>query len=142
MEELPLLAKITATNPDYFIWLGDVIYLDDPVTDCQSPSWVEDCGCSNDDFMRIPPHSCYSGDSNHARLMWEYFSATEWVNNFVAYFAAKGPDNLDNNRMIGTYDDHDFGWNNANRRMPEKQGETDKKRDCHFLSVTFVNSQF
>lgn len=23
--------------------------------------------------------------------------------------------------MIGVYDDHDFGWNNGNRRMPEKQ---------------------
>ncbi|GMH91083.1 hypothetical protein TL16_g11955 [Triparma laevis f. inornata] len=120
MEQLPLLSRITSSSPDYFIWLGDVIYLDDPVTDCESPTWIEDCGCSNTDFIRIPPHSCYSGDAEHARTMWEFFRDSPDVNAFVNYFQGIKTHESDY-RMIGTYDDHDFGWNNGNRRMPEKQ---------------------
>ncbi|GMH86835.1 hypothetical protein TL16_g10670 [Triparma laevis f. inornata] len=120
MESLPLLSLITRTNPTHFIWLGDVLYLDDPITDCNSPTYLESCGCQNTDFIRIPPHSCYSGDAEHARFMWEFFRETEWVNHFVEYFKSIKKTEEDY-RMIGVYDDHDFGWNNGNRRMPEKQ---------------------
>ena len=48
----------------------------------------------------------------------------EWTRNFREYFRGKGEQ-----RMLGTYDDHDSGWNNGNRRNPAKQ---------HFKEVSAI----
>jgi hypothetical protein len=48
------LQGVIRSNPDAWVWLGDITYMDDPLLDCsQVPSFPE-CNCSAD-FMRRPP---------------------------------------------------------------------------------------
>ena len=85
VEELPIFTSITThSNPDAWIWTGDIVYLDDPITDCDTtqPSWWDSfdaCSCDNTDNIKIPSHSCGSGDWKHAERIYDLFLGTKEV---------------------------------------------------------------
>eukprot|EP00882_Tetradesmus_deserticola_P026846 GHRQ01029657.1.p1 GENE.GHRQ01029657.1~~GHRQ01029657.1.p1 ORF type:complete len:181 (+),score=39.52 GHRQ01029657.1:553-1095(+) len=45
---------VIPSNPDAWVWLGDITYMDDPLLDCGQVPGFPECNCSAD-FMRRPP---------------------------------------------------------------------------------------
>jgi alkaline phosphatase D len=45
---------VIPSNPDAWVWLGDITYMDDPLLDCAQVPGFPECNCSAD-FMRRPP---------------------------------------------------------------------------------------
>ncbi|WIA30967.1 hypothetical protein OEZ86_001015 [Tetradesmus obliquus] len=121
---------VIPSNPDAWVWLGDITYMDDPLLDCaQVPSFPE-CQCEAD-FMKRPPFQCYAGDIEHARTRMLHQLSIPEYQAFLAFmcpgyqasglFPPLGSDpSMCPRPIFGTYDDHDFGWNNGNGRNPNK----------------------
>eukprot|EP01038_Epipyxis_sp_PR26KG_P008218 gene8218-11124_t len=129
---------VIPSSPDVWIWAGDMVYLDDAEVDCHktisSPSqeWQKACNCSANDYLTSRPGNCLSGDVEHANERWLKALNNEQYNKFLefmcprsqelGYFPPRGSDPSVCDRMIlGIYDDHDFGWNNGNRREHDKR---------------------
>lgn len=117
--------------PDAWIWLGDIVYLDDPSVDCRELPNSPQCDCETD-WLLTSPFSCFAGDPGHARDRWQsYLSNRDYMafldymcpGSFAhGYFPPPGTDKSVCPRpILGVYDDHDFGWNNGNHRQPDKQ---------------------
>ena len=128
---------IVPLMPDAWIWAGDFVYLDDPDMDCNSvdfavtklPTWQTTCNCSGS-WLTTPPFSCHAGDVEYIRNRWQWALNNAPYNAFLDYmcpmartlglFPPPGTNNKVCKPLIGMYDDHDFGWNNGNRRLPHK----------------------
>jgi len=117
--------------PDAWIWLGDLVYLDDPSVDCRQMPDSPQCDCESD-WLLTSPFSCFAGNVAHARDRWQsYLSNADYLafldymcpGSFAAgHFPPPGTDGSVCLRpILGVYDDHDFGWNNGNHREPDKQ---------------------
>jgi hypothetical protein len=56
---------IIPSNPDVWIWLGDMVYLDDNEINCNqyqnTIDWQQSCNCTAD-YIHTPPYSCHAGD--------------------------------------------------------------------------------
>jgi len=125
---------VIPSAPHAWFWAGDMAYLDDPDVDCFQYPNAEQCSCPNNETMswiEIPPHSCNSGKIDHAVTRWQsqlnldtYQQFTEFMcpGTFVdGYYPPPGEDRSVCPRpILGMYDDHDWGWNDGNRRLPEK----------------------
>lgn len=117
--------------PDAWIWLGDLVYLDDPSVDCRLLPDSPQCDCESD-WLLTSPYSCFAGDIGHARDRWQaylgnpdYLAFLDYMcpGSFAAgFFPPPGTDSSVCPRpILGIYDDHDFGWNNGNHREPQKE---------------------
>jgi hypothetical protein len=57
---------ILPSQPDVWIWMGDMAYLDAAPFNCTLDPTARDCTCTAD-FLHIPPHGCRAGDLDNAR---------------------------------------------------------------------------
>lgn len=51
------LQGVIPSQPDAWVWLGDITYMDDPLMDCSQVPTFPECNCTAD-FMRRPPFGC------------------------------------------------------------------------------------
>ena len=128
---------IIPTLPQAWIWAGDMVYLDDPNLNCHetdpkqisSLSWQQGCNCTAT-WLSSPPSSCHAGDLEYAKKRWLEAMGNAQYNQFLDYicpnarvqgiFPPPGNDpELCKGPIFGVYDDHDFGWNNGNKRLPD-----------------------
>ena len=128
---------IVPSTPDAWLWAGDFAYLDDSDMNCNSidrtvielPEWQATCNCS-ESWITTPPYSCHAGDVEYIRDRWQSALNNAPYNAFLDYmcptarslglFPPPGTNNKVCKPLMGIYDDHDFGWNNGNRRLPHK----------------------
>jgi len=121
---------VIPVEPDAWIWVGDMVYMDSASVDCNTHPAHPDCSCDSS-FLGGPPTQCFVGDLDHARDKVVRFVSSPAYQGFLEYMCPnhtlrssvvpEGSDPMQcRNPIIGTYDDHDSGWNNGNRRMPEK----------------------
>ena len=61
---------VIPSEPDAWIWAGDIVYLDDANVNCDVPSnsseWTQQCACESTWLLKAP-YSCTAGDVDHAR---------------------------------------------------------------------------
>eukprot|EP01023_Acetabularia_acetabulum_P008625 TRINITY_DN1375_c0_g1_i4.p1 TRINITY_DN1375_c0_g1~~TRINITY_DN1375_c0_g1_i4.p1 ORF type:complete len:583 (-),score=83.82 TRINITY_DN1375_c0_g1_i4:129-1877(-) len=138
IRELPIFTEgIIKAEPQAWIWLGDMLYLDKPNFQCphnytqiaENSDEYDQCIC-DPDWVHVPP-SCLAGDVLHAQQKFESFLQLSTYRQFVDYmcpdyysthkegqFPPVGIDCL--RPIVGTYDDHDFGWNDGDGRFEQK----------------------
>jgi alkaline phosphatase D len=100
--------------------------MDLPTMDCKLAENAEhpDCNCKPT-FLKHPHRGCLSGDVQNAQRKIEGVIRSAGYRAFVEYmcpgaeargeFPPAGGDRRACPRpILGTYDDHDFGWNNGN----------------------------
>lgn len=101
-----------------------------PAAQCETNPESPQCQCESD-FLQQNPHSCMAGDFDNAVKKMQGQLFLPEYNAFLDYMcpghrlAGKfPPDGVDaavcERPILGTYDDHDFGWNNGNKRLPNK----------------------
>ena len=125
---------IIPSEPDVWIWTGDMAYLDDSEVNCRvysdSEDWQRNCNCTAT-WLRHPPFSCHGGDVDYANDRWIKTLSDGPYNDFLQYMCPKAidsgefpPDGSNPNKcdrgIFGIYDDHDFGANDANGRENSK----------------------
>lgn len=121
---------VIPSAPDMWMWLGDMAYMDRSPLDCQGVPDFAQCNCTSD-YMRHPPFQCLAGDVPNARRRMMHQINLEGYQAFLDYMCPgwqdsghippAGTDQIICPRpIVGIYDDHDFGWNNGNRRNPVK----------------------
>ncbi|KAI8466011.1 MAG: hypothetical protein J3K34DRAFT_435005 [Monoraphidium minutum] len=114
-----------------------MVYMDDPPVDCRAVGKAggplpPECNCSVS-FMRHPPHQCFAADPVNARSRVNRQLAVPEYRAFWDFMcpparlprgAVFPPDGSDPGQcprpVFGTYDDHDSGWNDGDRRNPAK----------------------
>jgi len=90
----------------------------------------ETCQCKAD-WLHTPPNYCRVGDVDYANDRWISALRNEQYNEFLQFMCPKArgmgifpPLGIDptvcDRPIMGTYDDHDFGWNDGNKRLPDK----------------------
>ncbi|KAG0559152.1 hypothetical protein M758_10G081300 [Ceratodon purpureus] len=119
---------IIPSDIDAWIWAGDIAYTDWPDVNCaKNPAHVH-CNCTRD-WLRSNPDSCLAGDVAHARLKFEeQLSNVEYIK-FVNFMCSTSKENswrsLDlsscDRPILGTWDDHDYNWQDGDKRMPTKE---------------------
>lgn len=126
---------IIPSQPDAWVWLGDMFYADEPPFEC-SPANINSslCQCTPT-WYRAPPFMCPAGDQDNARdkMMAQVLQpgyqaflryACPGFDGHVSGAAVSVPagDDLEvcPRPVLGVYDDHDYGINNFNRRLPSK----------------------
>ncbi|GAX80017.1 hypothetical protein CEUSTIGMA_g7456.t1 [Chlamydomonas eustigma] len=123
----PVWGSVVAAGPDAWIWLGDMAYTDNPLVDCVQVPDSPQCNCTPN-FLRLNPHQCFAGDMDHIRERFisqvnlpEYQSFLQYMcpgSNTSAQVPVPGSDpDYCPRPVLGTYDDHDSGWNNGNDRL-------------------------
>eukprot|EP00232_Nephroselmis_pyriformis_P014858 CAMPEP_0182875012 /NCGR_PEP_ID=MMETSP0034_2-20130328/13283_1 /TAXON_ID=156128 /ORGANISM="Nephroselmis pyriformis, Strain CCMP717" /LENGTH=575 /DNA_ID=CAMNT_0025007745 /DNA_START=19 /DNA_END=1742 /DNA_ORIENTATION=+ len=121
---------VIPSAPDAWIWTGDFAYLDNPTVNCDELPGSPQCTCEAD-WLHQPPHSCMAGDLDHAASRLEMQLTNPGYRGFLEFmcpghvarglFPPPGGDPAVCPRAIlGTYDDHDYGWNDGNKRLPHK----------------------
>jgi alkaline phosphatase D len=125
---------IIPSEPDVWIWTGDMAYLDDSEVNCRiysdSEDWQRNCNCSAT-WLSHPPFACHGGDVNYARDRWIKTLSDGPYNDFLEYMCPKTIEtglfppegsnpNICHRGIFGIYDDHDFGANDANGRELSK----------------------
>ena len=136
---------VIPSEPDLWIWMGDFVYMDSPLINCNTHKNAAACSC-NVTLETFPPHTCQRGDFEHSRERVRLqvrrrshslviLSMGEWMclccmqllnhgyREFLKFMcpdfrtgSVMAPDGVTCKRpIIGTYDDHDFGYNNGNR---------------------------
>lgn len=131
---------IIPTAIDAWIWAGDMVYLDTNEVNCDTfpdvyvtednAAYQSSCNCTPS-WLESPPHTCHGGDINYAQERWIKALEDDSYNAFLEYmcpaamseglFPPPGYDPRYCERQIyGIYDDHDYGVNNMNRRLPDK----------------------
>lgn len=126
---------ILPAKPEAWIWVGDMVYLDDGEMNCAvyegSPEWQATCNCSAS-WIEQPPYSCHAGDVEYAANRWLASLRNQPYNEFLDYMCPRSlslgyfpppghSPQICDKPIWGIYDDHDFGWNNGNRREPNKR---------------------
>lgn len=117
------------------VWLGDLAYMDMPLTDCEAKQNKHhpDCMCEVS-VLAHPPESCKAGDVQNAQRKVEGIIRSKGYQAFLEYmcpgFLAKGdfpPAGRDPfvcpRPILGVYDDHDFGVNNGNGKQLANRAE-------------------
>ena len=56
-------------QPDAWIWVGDMAYLDTQLVDCVKRPDAAGCQCESG-YLAHPPSQCAAGDVQHAALKW------------------------------------------------------------------------
>ncbi|MEW5306897.1 MAG: hypothetical protein WDW36_009334 [Sanguina aurantia] len=121
---------VIPSAPHAWIWLGDMAYTDTSDADCSLYPSFPQCNCSSNFYAY--PGQCNAGNLDHARERLAYQLSLPEYMAFLEYscpgaraaghFPPTGSDPAMCPRpILGTYDDHDFGWNNGNKRLPNKQ---------------------
>ncbi|PSC67028.1 Clavaminate synthase isoform B, partial [Micractinium conductrix] len=139
---------IIPSEPDAWVWLGDMFYADQPPFECTlANSNASVCQCTPT-YIRIPPWMCAAGDADNAREKMVAQVQQPGYQAFLQYacpgFDAPGSggpggggggalppgaavtvpagDDLSvcPRPILGTYDDHDYSISNFNRRLPNK----------------------
>ncbi|KAH9533048.1 hypothetical protein CY35_18G030200 [Sphagnum magellanicum] len=121
---------IIPSDPDAWIWLGDMAYMDGPRVNCEAMPAHKHCNCTSD-WLHQAPNSCMAGDVDHALSRVQAQLANPDYAQFLAFMCpghrAKGlhpptgPDpKICPRRIFGTYDDHDYSWEHGNKRLPHK----------------------
>eukprot|EP00210_Caulerpa_lentillifera_P006442 g6154.t1 len=120
---------VIPSQPDAWIWLGDFIYLDSGLGVCPREGYqnISDCNCEVT-VMHRPPYNCFGGNITYAREKARVHLLDDDYYRFLSHmcpnmnqsiqFPPKG-DSCEK-PIMGTYDDHDYGWNNGNRYLPNK----------------------
>eukprot|EP00611_Tribonema_gayanum_P005967 TRINITY_DN151_c0_g1_i3.p1 TRINITY_DN151_c0_g1~~TRINITY_DN151_c0_g1_i3.p1 ORF type:complete len:494 (+),score=147.18 TRINITY_DN151_c0_g1_i3:660-2141(+) len=120
-----------AAQPDAWVWLGDFAYLDYPSVNCALLPNSTQCSCADEaTAFKIEPF-CLSGDEQHSLFKYQTMLQNTEYKTFLDYMcpgaAAQGRypppgTNLEvcPRPVIGTWDDHDFGWNDGNALHPRK----------------------
>ncbi|CEL96472.1 unnamed protein product [Vitrella brassicaformis CCMP3155] len=126
----PVWRSVMAIDPDTWIWTGDFVYMDQAFVDCHDPAMASDspeCVCEAG-WIAFPSQQCHAGDlaKAHERVIAQLqqpdyqqflrFMCPKWNQSYDT--PIPGPDC--HRPILGTYDDHDFMWNNGNRRLPNK----------------------
>eukprot|EP00249_Psilotum_nudum_P012012 c23529_g1_i1 orf=105-1763(+) len=121
---------VIPSNPDAWIWLGDMAYMDKPRVNCDAMPMHEQCNCSSD-WLHVARDSCMTGNTEFAISRMEAQLSNPDYAQLLAYMCPGhrskglhppiGPDRSVCPRQIfGTYDDHDYGWEMGNKRLPQK----------------------
>ncbi|BFI29582.1 hypothetical protein AXG93_3242s1330 [Marchantia polymorpha subsp. ruderalis] len=121
---------VIPSEPDAWIWLGDMAYMDEPRVNCAALPSHPHCNCTSD-WLHQAPYSCMAGDVDHALSRMQAQLSNPDYAQFLAYMCpghrAKGlhpPTGTDPTicprPIFGTYDDHDYSWDNGNKRLPRK----------------------
>jgi len=118
---------VIPSDPDAWIWLGDIVYMDIPFVDCDVHPEDPQCHCDVTAFT-YPPSACMTGNLTHAREKIRLQLLDNDYQEFLRFMCPDYDDGLtlppQGNRcpkpVLGSYDDHDFGWNNGNRNLPNK----------------------
>jgi len=121
---------VIPSNPDAWIWLGDMAYMDKPRINCGDLPWHPQCNCSST-WLHQSNYSCMAGNLDYASSRMEVQLSNPDYAQFLAFMCpghrAKGlhpPTGSDpsvcSRQILGTYDDHDYGWEHGNRRLPQK----------------------
>ena len=97
----PLWSHIISRNPDLWIWTGDIVYLDRPNIPCSQA--VIDYALNRSNYLQC--HRIGLGPSNPA-IHKEYFDMQLRHPDYQEFLQNKIP-------VIGIWDDHDYGHNNA-----------------------------
>lgn len=107
---------------------GDIAYTDWPDVNCATnPSHIH-CNCERD-WLRSNPDSCLAGDVAHARLKFEEQLSNLDYNKFVDFMCSTSREHpwrtldlsLCDRPILGTWDDHDYNWQDGDKRMPTKE---------------------
>jgi len=122
-------------RPDAWLWLGDMAYLDVPPLDCAAVGGSSNagslaCTCATT-WLRHPPQGCYAGDMANALRKMRGVLESDGYTQLLEYlcpghtaanqFPPAGRDpSVCPRPILGTYDDHDYGWNNGDRRLPNR----------------------
>ena len=126
----PIWRQVIAKKPDAWVWLGDMSYADSPILSCHQVPHSPQCNCTRS-YMRYIPDQCYSGDMDHIRAKFESqvnlidyqaflnFMCPGWYKGDARVPDGSNP-SICSRPILGTYDDHDSGWNNGNNRLPGK----------------------
>ncbi|CAM9938935.1 unnamed protein product [Ectocarpus sp. 6 AP-2014] len=104
-------------------------YLDNPTVNCDLLPEDPDCVC-RDTYMRVEPW-CAAGDPNHGLRKFQTMIRNPEYNQFLDFMcpAARGlamtpPPGTDSaicpRTILGTWDDHDYGWNDGDSRNEQK----------------------
>ncbi|CAM9266786.1 unnamed protein product, partial [Hapterophycus canaliculatus] len=120
---------IIPADPDAWIWAGDMAYLDHPTVNCDLLPDDPACIC-RDTYMRVEPW-CAAGDPHHALRKFQTMIRNPEYNEFLDFMcpAARGlamtpPPGTNSaicpRAILGTWDDHDFGWNDGDGRLEQK----------------------
>lgn len=133
-------------QPDAWIWLGDLAYMDLPPVDCEFAANTAHpaCNCPST-WLTHPPQQCYAGDIDNARIRARDVITSDGYAAFLEYmcpgslalglFPPPGRDaTICPRPILGTYDDHDYGWNNGNRRLPRKDAAKQVRSRTRVLS--------
>jgi alkaline phosphatase D len=84
MEPLKIWRTVIKSDPDAWIWLGDMAYVDD--TDRQCDSGKEDAAClCQPTWLHQPPKSCGAGDTDYALNRWTNFLNMEEYSSFLDF---------------------------------------------------------
>lgn len=121
---------VIPSDPHAWIWAGDMAYMDKPRINCNDLPWHTECNCSSS-WLHQPNHSCMAGNPKFASSRMEVQLSNPDYAQFLAFMCpghrAKGlhpPTGSDpsvcTRQIFGTYDDHDYGWEHGNRRLPQK----------------------
>ena len=129
---------VLVSQPDAFLFLGDMFYGDQPPFECSARNLNSSACQCEPSFLRQPPFSCLAGDLDNARDKMAAQVSQPGYRAFLRY-ACPGFDDASPGGggggawvpagddltvcprpILGTYDDHDYGANNMNRRLPNK----------------------
>lgn len=72
---------VLPTNPDAWLWVGDMTYLDTALVDCEHHPQHAGCHCEQD-FLHHP-WQCFAGDVQHAAAKWQAMVWRVWVDGWV-----------------------------------------------------------
>ncbi|KAG1658589.1 hypothetical protein FOA52_016201 [Chlamydomonas sp. UWO 241] len=126
----PIWRTVVGAAPDVWIWVGDMAYTDVPSVDCAQVPLSPQCICTLN-FLHSSAGECFAGDLDHIRDRFNHQVNLPDYRAFLTYMcpgsetrAQWPPTGSDpsacQRAVLGTYDDHDSGWNNGNGRMPAK----------------------
>ncbi|CAM6118223.1 unnamed protein product [Calypogeia fissa] len=121
---------VIPSDPDAWIWVGDMAYMDEPRVNCQALPSHAHCNCTSD-WLHQAPYTCMAGNHDHALSRVQAQLSNPDYAQFLAFmcpdhrakglFPPTGPDpSICPRRIFGTYDDHDYSWTNGNYRLPQK----------------------
>eukprot|EP00903_Cladosiphon_okamuranus_P012811 g11973.t1 len=120
---------IIPAEPDAWIWVGDMAYLDSPTVNCDLLPEDPDCVCVESYILREP--RCAAGNPHRGLRKFQTMIRNPEYNEFLDYMcpaardlALTPPPGTDSaicpRAILGTWDDHDSGWNDGDARNEKK----------------------
>ncbi|GBG77632.1 hypothetical protein CBR_g24078 [Chara braunii] len=122
---------VIPSEPHAWIWNGDFSYTDAPGVDCRVEVSHKNCNCTKN-WLRKSKASCLAGDIPHAK--WKLGKQVNHPDykEFLKFMCSQpgtevGPPppmyDLSScaRPILGTWDDHDYNWQDGDRRLPTKE---------------------